>query len=113
MRTVANPASGGKKPGTPTIGTATAGNAQATVAFTAPTYTGKGGTVTYVATSTPGSKTGSATSSPITVTGLSNGTSYTFTVQAQTSYGVNSDQSSASNSVTPAAKPVEIGRAHV
>lgn len=32
----------GKKPGTPTIGTATAGNASASVAFTAPSYTGKG-----------------------------------------------------------------------
>lgn len=97
----ANQASSGKKPGTPTIGTATAGNAQATVAFTVPSYTGKGGTVTYVATSSPGSITGSSTSSPITVTGLTNGTAYTFTVRAQTSYGVNSDNSASSNSVTP------------
>jgi hypothetical protein len=50
-------ASGGAKPGTPTIGTATAGDAQATVAFTAPAYTGKGGTVTYRATSSPSSIT--------------------------------------------------------
>ena len=98
--------SGGKKPGTPTIGTATGGNTSATVAFTAPAYTGKGGTVTYVATSSPGSITGSSTTSPITVSGLTNGTAYTFTVVAQTSYGVNSDASSASNSVTPAAPAV-------
>lgn len=95
-------ASGGAKPGTPTIGTATGGDASATVAFTAPTYTGKGGTVTYRATSSPGSITGTSTTSPITVSGLTNGTAYTFTVRAETSYGVNSDSSAASNSVTPA-----------
>lgn len=102
MRIVGNPPSGGKKPGTPTIGTATAGDASATVAYTAPTYTGKGGAVTYTATSTPGSFTGTG-ASPITVSGLTNGTAYTFTVRAGTSYGVNSDESVASNSVTPAA----------
>jgi hypothetical protein len=96
-----NPPSGGKKPGTPTIGTATAADASATVAYTAPSYTGKGGAVTYTATSNPGSKTGTGTS-PITVFGLTNGTSYTFTVVAGTSYDVNSDASFASNSVTPA-----------
>jgi len=69
--------SGGKKPTTPTIGTATAGNAEATVAFTASTYSGKA-TVTYRATSnpggisSPGGITATAASSPITVTGLTN-----------------------------------------
>lgn len=102
MRIVGNPPSGGKKPGTPTIGTATAGDASATVAYTAPTYTGKGGTVTYRALSTPDSKEGTG-ASPITVSGLTNGTSYTFQVRAETSYGVNGDYSTASGSVTPAA----------
>jgi len=103
MLIVGSAASGGAKPGTPTIGTVTSTSSQtATVPFTAPTYTGKGGTVTYVATSSPDSITGSSTTSPITVTGLTNGTAYTFTVVAQTSYGVNSSASSASNSVTPA-----------
>jgi hypothetical protein len=71
------------------------------VAFTAPSYTGKGGTVTYVATSSPGGITGSNTTSPITVTGLTTGTAYTFTVSATTSYGVSSSASSASSSVSP------------
>jgi hypothetical protein len=97
--------SGSGIPGTPTIGAATAGNTTASVAFTVPTYTGKGGTVTYRVLSTPGSITATGSSSPITVTGLTNGVSYTFQVRTETSYGVNSPYSSASNSVTPAAPP--------
>lgn len=97
--------SGGLAPGAPTIGTATDGGTgtTASVAFTAPSYLGKGsGTVTYTATSSPGSLTGTATSSPITVSGLTTGTAYTFTVKATTSYGVTGASSAASNSVTPA-----------
>lgn len=93
---------GGLAPEAPTIGTATGGNAVATVTYTAPTWVGKGsGAVTYTATSSPGNFTGTG-SSPITVSGLSNGTAYTFTVKATTSYGVTGPSSSASNSVTPA-----------
>ena len=91
--------SGGSVPGTPTIGTATAGNAQATVAFTAPSYLGKGGAVTYRAISTPGSVVATGSASPITVTGLTNGVSYTFQVRTETAYGVNSEYSAASNSL--------------
>ena len=97
--------SGSGVPGTPTIGAATAGNTTASVAFTVPTYTGKGGTVTYRVLSTPGSITATGSSSPITVSGLTNGISYTFQVRTETSYGVNSPYSAASNSVTPAAPP--------
>jgi hypothetical protein len=93
---------GGGKPGTPTVGAvAAAGPTSITVSFTAPAYTGKGGTVTYTATSSPGGITGSSTTSPITVTGLTTGTAYTFTVSATTSYGTGSSASSASSSVTP------------
>lgn len=103
MRIVGNPPSGGKKPTTPTIGTATDGGTGTTVsvAFTPSTYIGKG-TITYTATSSPGSLTGTGSGSPITVSGLTTGTAYTFTVKGDTNYGVASDYSAASNSVTPA-----------
>jgi hypothetical protein len=85
-------------PTVPTVGTATAGELSATVAFTAST---KGGPVsTYTALSNPGSVTGSGTSSPVTVTGLTAGTAYTFTVRGNNVTG-SSEYSSASNSVTP------------
>ena len=89
----------GKIPGSATIDSVTAGNGQVTIAFTEPTYKGKG-SITYTATSSPGNLTATG-SSPITVSGLSNGTSYTFTITALTSSGV-STSSSASSSVTPA-----------
>ena len=95
----------GGVPGAPIIGSATAENGQATVSFTPPAYTGKGGTVTYRAISSPGGISATSTSSPITVTGLTNGTAYTFTVRAETSYGVSSAASSNSNSVTPVSPP--------
>ena len=91
-------------PGTPTIGTATKGNAQATVTFTAPTSDGGSPITGYTVTSNPGGFTGAGTSSPITVTGLTNGTAYTFTVFATNASG-NSAPSSASNSVIPSTVP--------
>jgi hypothetical protein len=97
-------AAGGLAPLAPTIGTATGGAASASITFTAPTWVGKGsGTVTYTATSSPSGITGTSTSSPVTVSGLTNGTAYTFTITATTSYGVTGPASAASNSVTPAA----------
>jgi hypothetical protein len=93
---------GGMQPSAPTIGTATAGDTSASVAFTASSYIGKG-TITYTATSSPGGFTATGASSPLTVTGLTNGTAYTFTVVGNTNYGVASVASAASNSVSPAA----------
>jgi len=87
-------------PGAPTIGTATAGNAQASVAFSAPASDGGSAILDYTATSNPGGLTGTGASSPVTVTGLSNGTAYTFTVTARNAIGTG-PASSASNSVTP------------
>lgn len=89
-------------PGAPTIGVATAASTQATVTFTAPTYTGSSAITSYTVTSSPGGITASGASSPITVTGLTNGTAYTFTVRATNSAGTG-PSSAASNSVTPSA----------
>jgi hypothetical protein len=90
-----------KNPDAPTIGTATGGNASASVTFTAPANVGGSAITSYIAISTPSGITGTAASSPITVSGLTNGTAYTFKVFANNSYGP-SVLSAASNSVTPA-----------
>ena len=87
-------------PGAPLVGSATAGDKQAMVAFTAPAMTGGGAIVGYTVTASPGGATGTGTGSPIVVTGLNNGTAYTFTVTASTSAG-SGVASAASNSVTP------------
>ena len=95
-------------PAAPTIGTATAGNGQITVSFTAPASTGGSAITSYKATC--GSQSVSGTASPITVTGLSNGTSYTCTVTASNAEGV-SAPSAASNSVTPSSTGTTTGTA--
>jgi hypothetical protein len=87
-------------PGAPTIGAATAGNGQANVAFSAPSFTGGASITGYTVTSSPDGITASGATSPITITGLTNGTAYTFSVVATNSAG-NSTSSGASNSVTP------------
>ena len=88
-------------PGVPTSVSATAGNTQATVAFTAPTFAGVPGTITGFKVTSSEGETATGSSSPITVTGLTNGTAYTFTVQAQNSTGFGGS-SSASSSISPA-----------
>ena len=89
-------------PGAPTGATATAGNAQATVTWTAPSSNGNAPIISYTVTSTPGSFTATWNGGPLTavVNGLSNGTAYTFAVTATNTFGTSS-ASSASNSVTP------------
>lgn len=94
-------------PDAPTIGTATAGSASASVTFTAPTNTGGGAITGYTVTSSPGNFTGTGSSSPITVSGLTDGTAYTFTVTATNAYGT-STRSASSNSITPLSAPVNI-----
>ena len=105
----ANPGTDGKPigyynatPDAPTSVTATGGNTQASIAFTAPSSDGGSAITTYRVTSSPGGFTNTGASSPIVVTGLSNGTAYTFTVVAANANGTGT-VSSASNSVTPSA----------
>lgn len=97
-----------KNPNAPTIGTATGGDASASVAFTAPSNVGGSAISSYTAISTPGGVTASAASSPVTVTGLTNGTAYTFAVWATNTYGP-SAFSAASNSTTPTAPFALVG----
>ena len=89
-------------PGAPTSPVATAGNAQASVAFTAPSSNGGSVITGYTVTSSPGSFTATGANSPLTVTGLTNGTSYTFTVIATNAVG-NSVASAASAAVAAVA----------
>ena len=88
-------------PDPPTAVTPTAGNAQVSVAFTAPTDAGTSAITGFVATTDDGNgATGS--SSPITITSLTNGTAYTARVYAINAYGT-SAPSDASSSFSPAA----------
>ncbi|MGN6750965.1 MAG: DUF4082 domain-containing protein, partial [Intrasporangium sp.] len=93
-------------PAAPTNVTATAGNASATVSWTAPSNGGStitGYTITpYVGTSpkTPTTITGNPPATTANITGLTNGTAYTFTVTATNAVG-SGPESSASNAVTP------------
>jgi hypothetical protein len=96
-------------PGAPTIGTATAGNASATVNWTAPADDGGSAITGYVITPFIGATAqtpidvGNVTTDD--VTGLTNGTAYTFEVAATNAIGTGAD-SAASNSVTPEAPTV-------
>ena len=93
-------------PNAPTIGTATAGNAQATVSFTPPASDGGAAITTYTVTAQDvtsaanGGQTATGTGSPITVTGLTNGDSYTFTLTATNAAGTG-PASAPSAAVTP------------
>jgi len=94
-------------PDAPTIGTATAGNASATVSFTGPANNGGSAVIDYTAQCTSGGGvTGSATggASPLTVSALTPGATYTCTVTARNAIG-SSAPSGASNQVVPTAPP--------
>lgn len=100
-----------KNPNAPTIGTATGGDASASVAFTPPANVGGSAISAYYAVSNPDRVTVSGATSPINVTGLTNGTAYTFAVWALNTYGPGSF-SGTSNSVTPVDTPTTIGQAY-
>jgi hypothetical protein len=97
-------------PAVPSAPTASAGDGQATVNWTAPDNGGSAitkYTVTpYVGSNaqTPKEVTGSPAATSTTVTGLTNGTAYTFKVSATNAIGSSAD-SAASNAVTPAQAP--------
>lgn len=78
-----------------------AGDAQATVTFTAPANVGGSAITGYVAQAVPDGITATGSASPLTVTGLTNGTAYTINVAAINSYGPG--PYGTSGSVTPAA----------
>lgn len=96
-------------PGAPAIGPATAGNASATVNWTAPTGTVTGYQVRVVDTATNTQvgalRPAGAGATSLVVNGLTNGTSYRFQVQGVNAVGAG-PFSALSNAVTPAAPTV-------
>lgn len=87
--------------GAPTIGSITAGNAQLSVPFTAPSSNG-GGVITNYKYSTDNGSTwvsAASTTSPIVITGLTNGTAYNVKLLAVNSAG--DGTASAGASATP------------
>jgi hypothetical protein len=98
-------------PDAPTIGTATAGNTQATVTFMAPANSGGSPVTGYTVTASPADVPPvSGSSSPITITGLNNGQVYTFTVTATNGAGTG-PASASSNSTTPTANTAPVANA--
>ncbi|MDQ1726274.1 MAG: hypothetical protein QOK14_319, partial [Frankiaceae bacterium] len=84
-------------PGTPTNAVATAGDAQASVSWSAPNSNGGSAVTGYTVTATPGGATASTSgATSVVVPGLTNGTSYTFRVTATNAVGT-SAPSTASN----------------
>jgi hypothetical protein len=89
----------GIAPASPTIGTATAGNTQASINFTPPSNTGGLPITSYTVSCNSGTVTASGGGSPIVVAGLTNGVAYTCSVQASNLAG--SSPPSATVVVTP------------
>lgn len=100
--TVKAPAKPITAPGIPTSVTAIAENGQAIITFTPPVNDGGSEITGYIVTAHPGGLTVTGNGSPLTISGLTNGTSYTFTVQAINKAGI-SESSAESNTVIPSA----------
>jgi outer membrane protein assembly factor BamB len=88
-------------PGAPTAVLATAGNASASVSWSAPVSDGGSAITAYTVSVQPGGHTCGWTSGPLTctVSGLTNGSTYSVTVHAHNSVG-DGDESSPAVSVT-------------
>ncbi len=102
-------------PNAPTSVVATSGDASVSVSFMAPTNTGGSAITGYTITSNPAGGTdinAGSTALTHTITGLTNGTSYTFTVNAINSVG-SSIASVASNPVIPVAASVIIKQGEI
>jgi len=91
-------------PTAPTGVSALAGNASASVSWSAPSSDGGSAITGYTVTSSPDAKTCTWSSGPLscTVSGLTNGQAYTFTVTATNGVGTG-PASDPSNSITPIA----------
>ena len=72
-------------PGAPVLVSATAGNAQVVLTWTAPAA---GPVIDYTVTASPGGATCTTTGLTCTVSGLTNGTLYSFTVKARNALGI-------------------------
>jgi len=90
-------------PGAPTGLTATRGNAQVSLAWSAPASNGGSAITGYTVTASPGGATCTSAGLSCTVTGLTNGTAYSFTVTATNAVGTG--PASAPASATPATVP--------
>src|SRR6185503_3264277 len=88
-------------PGAPTNAIATAGNGNATIAFSPPGSNGGSAITSFAATCSAGAvnQTASGAASPLTVTPLANGVTYSCTVSATNAVGTG--PASAAASVTP------------
>ena len=91
-------------PGAPTAAAATAGDAQASLSWTAPTDDGGDPITGYTATADPGGASCTSATTSCSVTGLANGTAYTFTVTATNGAGA-SIASASTAAVTPRTVP--------
>ena len=91
-------------PGAPSGVSANAGNAAATVTWSAPASDGGSPISAYTATASPGGASCSWSSGPLscTISGLTNGTTYTISVSATNAVGTG-PPSAPSNAVTPSA----------
>ena len=99
------------RPTAPSIVSVSAGNANATIGFTAPGFTGGAALSAYTIIATPTSGTAvtdtTCTASPCTITGLTNGTAYTLTITANNTAGAG-PASTASPAVTPATRATAV-----